>query len=278
MMKAQGIQDIPIAEIDTGFRLRPVDEGYAAMLAENIREVGRLRQPIEVRTVKGGKYRLIAGAHRLTACVKLGWEMIPTFVFEATEDEARLAEIDENLVRHELNPLDRATFLAERKALWEKLHPETTKGGDRKSADFKGKNQTEIISVWSFAKDTAERVGLTDRTIRNAVKIATNLAPDVKGRIAGTSIAKNQAELLALAKLGPAEQRAVLGLLLNERPQAGSVREAVGVLTNRPKKKPDGYSTLFLAWRHATAAQRARFIDFLRLNGVFETRHEEEAA
>lgn len=269
-MKSQGIQDIPISEIDTGFRLRPVDEGYAAMLAENIREVGRLRQPIEVRTVKGGGYRLIAGAHRLAACVKLGWEAIPAFVFEATEDEARLAEIDENLVRHELNPLDRATFLAERKALYEKLHPETKHGAQGGRGGKRNEDDT-----MSFSKDTAARVGLTERSIQRAVLIATNLAPDVKGAIAGTAIAKNQAELLALAKLGPADQRAVLGMLLGERPKAGSVREAIGVLTNRPKKKPDGYTTLILAWRHATEAEREMFVDYLRVNGRFDTQEEE---
>jgi len=243
------------------------------MLAENIREVGRLRQPIEVRTVKGGGYRLIAGAHRVAACVTLGWERIQAFVCEATEDEARLAEIDENLVRHELNPLDRATFLAERKALYEKLHPETRNGAQGGRGGKRNENETI-----SFSKDTAERVGLTDRAIQLAVRIATNLAPDVKGRIAGTAIAKNQAELLALAKLGPADQRAVLGLLLGERPQAGSVREAIGVLTNRPNKAPDGYSKLFSAWRHATAAEKAMFIEFLRDQGAFETTKEEEAA
>jgi len=209
-MKSLGLQDISIADIDTGFRLRAVDDGYAAMLAENIRETGRLRQPIEVRTAKSGGFRLIAGAHRLAACTLLEWSAIPAFVFEATEDEARLAEIDENLVRHELNPLDRATFLFERKTVYERLNPEAAKGGDRGNQHTGGK--ARLSEIVSFSRDTAERVGLTERTIQLAVKIATGLAPDVKGAVAGTAIAKTQAELLALAKLGPAEQRAVLGM------------------------------------------------------------------
>lgn len=194
-MKALGLQEIPIAVIDTTFRLRPVDEAWADALAENIRQAGRLRQPVELRAIAGG-YRLIAGGHRLAACKRLEWETIPAFVFDATEDEARLAEIDENLIRHELNPLDRAAFLSERKAIYERLNP-ATKHGAQGGRGGK-RNETEIVS---FSKNTAERIGLTDRTIRLAVMIAERLAPDVKGAIAGTWISKTQAELLALAKL-----------------------------------------------------------------------------
>lgn len=265
-MKSLGLQDISIADIDTGFRLRAVDDGYAALLAENIRETGRLRQPIEVRAAKSGGFRLIAGAHRLAACTLLEWSAIPAFIFEATEDEARLAEIDENLVRHELNPLDRATFLFERKTIYERLNPDTKAGVAGGKA-----RQGSANEIVSFARDTAERVGLTDRTIQLAVKIATGLAPDVKGAVAGTAIAKTQAELLALAKLGPAEQRAVLGMLLGDAPKAKSVREAMALLTNRPTKAPDGYAKLVTAWRHAGTADRRSFLEFLHRDGALAT-------
>ncbi|RJF84839.1 chromosome partitioning protein ParB [Azospirillum cavernae] len=264
-MKSLGLQDIPISDIDISFRLRPVDDGYATLLAENIQEAGRLRQPVEVRTVKGGGFRLIAGAHRLAACTKLDWPTIPAFVFEATEDEARLAEIDENLVRHELNPLDRATFLFERKSIYERLNPETKNGAQGGVGGKRNENETI-----SFSKDTAARIGLTDRTIQLAVKIATGLAPDVKVSVAGTAIAKTQAELLALAKLGPAEQRAVLGMLLGDEPKAKSVREAMAALTNRPAKVADGYAKLLTAWRHAGTGERRAFVEFLRKDGALD--------
>lgn len=127
-MKPLGLQSIPLADIDVSGRLRMVDPDHAALLAENMRQVGRLRQPVEVRERKGGGFKLIAGGHRYRAVEMLGWSEIEAFVFDASDDEARLAEIDENLVRHDLNPLDRAVFLAERKALYEKLHPQTKAG------------------------------------------------------------------------------------------------------------------------------------------------------
>jgi hypothetical protein len=43
-------------------------------------------------------------------------------------DQALLAEIDENLVRADLTPSERAAHHAKRKQLYLKLHPETQKG------------------------------------------------------------------------------------------------------------------------------------------------------
>lgn len=259
-MKNLGLQTIPVDKIDTSFRLRAVDDGYAAALAENIQQVGRLRQPIEVRKDKKG-YRLIAGGHRLAAVIKLEWAEVEAFVYDATEDEARLAEIDENLVRHELNPLDRATFLAERQAIYERLHPETRRGVA--GAEAKHGRANEVVS---FASETAERIGITKRTIQMAVSIATKLAPDVKAALVGTPLAMVQKELLALAKLPPAEQRAVLPLLLGDEPKAKTVQQAHAQFTGRAQaaSAPDGFQKLQTAWRHATMAERQAFLDWVK--------------
>lgn len=261
-MKNLGLQTIPVAQIDASFRLRVVDSGYAAALAENIQQVGRLRQPIEVRLWQDKKgYRLIAGAHRLEAVRLLDWPDIEAFVYDATEDEARLAEIDENLVRHELNPLDKASFLAERKSVWERLHPDTIKGVAGGKA-----RQGSASDTMSFAASTAERLGITPRTIERAVSIATKLAPDVKAALIGTPLAMVQKELLDLAKLPPAEQRAVLPMLLGETPTAKSVRQAHAQLTGRAPAAatPDGFQKLQTAWRHATLAERHAFLEWLK--------------
>ena len=99
-MKELGLQNIPVAAISLGLRLRVVDEVHAQHLAENIQEISRLRSPIEVRKVKGrakgDAYTIIAGGHRFRAVQLLGWTEVPAFVFEMTEQEARIWEIDEN--------------------------------------------------------------------------------------------------------------------------------------------------------------------------------------
>ena len=206
------IEEIEVDRIVMGERLRPIDEGYAHLLAKNIRDAGGLRQPIEIRSQRGrGDFALVAGGHRFRAVQILGWERVPAIVRQLDEIQARLAEIDENLIRHDLNPLDRAVFLAARKAVYEELHPETKRG--EKGRQVIEKRQTVTMTVWSFGAETAARCGLSEETIRRAVRIAGCLSPEIRARVAGTAIARNQAELLALAKLPPERQGAALDLM-----------------------------------------------------------------
>ena len=61
-----------------------------------------------------------------------------------------------------------------RKEIYEALHPETKQATGRELAE-KRWNATETISTASFADDTAQKSGLTARTIRQEVQIATGL-------------------------------------------------------------------------------------------------------
>jgi ParB family chromosome partitioning protein len=245
-MKPLGLQTIPLAQIDVSGRLRQVDPDHAALLAENIRQTGHLRQPPEVRKLKKGGFKLIAGGHRLAAAGLLGWTEIEAFVFELGDDEARLAEIDENLVRHDLNPLDRAVFLAERKALYEKLHPDTVAGVAGGKA--RQGSATEIIS---FARDTAERCGITERAVQLSVMIASRLAPEIRARIAGTWVAKKQSELLALVKVEPSKRLAVLDLVLGDDAPANTVKAALRLVDGASSPVSDDREKKLAALRKA---------------------------
>ncbi len=260
-MKALGLHQIPVVRIDFGTRLRQVSEDHAALLAANIAEVGRLRSPIEVRkTRKADQYTLIAGGHRLRAVQSLGWTEIDAFVFDLTDDEARLAEIDENLIRHELNPLDRAVFLAERKDLYLRLHPETAAG----TAGGKAR-QNSATDIMSFAADTAARCGLTERSIRRAVAIAVGLKPGARARIAGTWLAAKQSELLALTRASESEQHKALDLLLATPAQAKTVEAALkmvrGVVETAKSEDDAAFEALVKAWLRASGPVRRRFIN-----------------
>ncbi|PHS62101.1 MAG: hypothetical protein COB00_12715, partial [Alcanivorax sp.] len=144
-----------------------------------------------------------------------------------TKDELLLLEIDENLIRHELNPLDRAAFLSQRKEVYERLHPDARHGGDRKSEGFK--NQNEIISFWSFSEDAAEQAGLSKRSIEMAVALHNRLSPDVRKQIAGTALARNQSELTKLSKLTPDMQVKVAWIILDADNEAEKVATAVAI-------------------------------------------------
>jgi len=181
-MKSLGLQTLSLTAIDPGNRLRTIDEAYAQLLADNIKAFGGLRQPIEVRRKgkRDGAYVLIAGGHRLRAFAQLGWTEIPAFVFDASEEEGRLAEIDENLIRHDLNPLDRAVFLYERKDIYLRLHPETAAGVAGAKARH-GKTAMANLAIAAFAacfaRDVRERTGMSDRAVRRAVEIAHTNGP-----------------------------------------------------------------------------------------------------
>lgn len=107
---------VPIADIVVEDRLRAVDPAAATHLAESMDRQGQL-VPINVRTLEEGGYKLIAGAHRIVAAELLGWTEIEAFITDdLPEDELALLEIDENLYRAELRPVDKAHLARAREA------------------------------------------------------------------------------------------------------------------------------------------------------------------
>src|SRR5262249_11865575 len=154
-------------------RMRALRPDHVKQLADSMRLLG-LQQPI--RVLDGhGPYRLIAGWHRLEAAKLLEWDSITAIVVEGiSADEAQLAEIDENLCRAELSPAERALHLAERKRIYERLHPEAKHGGDRKSAEAKSKSQNENLKA--FASDTAVKTGKGRSTVARDVTRANKVA------------------------------------------------------------------------------------------------------
>jgi ParB family chromosome partitioning protein len=203
-------------------RLRAVDEDYVGLLAESIAARG-LDQPIRVTVADGaGFHRLISGAHRHAAVLKLGLPSIPAILFDGTALQAELMEIEENLIRRELSELDRATFLARHKAVWEALHPETKHGGDRRKKQVAklGHLNAEHPIATRFTRQAAQRIGFSERTIRRAILRYEALSPDTRARIAGTWLADNGSALDALIggreRRPEAEQQALLDILLAE--------------------------------------------------------------
>ncbi len=126
---ARRVIPIALAEIHASDRRRPVDPEQVQVIAESIGEIG-LQSPIAVRLdpADTAGYRLVAGAHRIAAAAELGWTRIDGLVVDGSDDELALMEIDENLARAEPTPLDRALFLAERKAIFERVHPPPKRG------------------------------------------------------------------------------------------------------------------------------------------------------
>jgi ParB family chromosome partitioning protein len=257
------IHRIGLDLIDVGDRLRPVDRDYVALLAASLHERG-LDTPIVVSAGgPDGNHQLIAGAHRLAAARSLGWAEIEALVSDADELQAQLQEIDENLIRRELSALDRAVFLARRKEIYEALHPETRHGGKRQG----GKSQS--FATWSgrFTKATAEKLGLSERSIQLSVRRAS-LPAEIREAIATHPVADSGSELDKLIAAPLDRQRAIVAALTRaEKPArnvSAALRELVGPdATSRAAETQAQLNALFGAWRKAGTAARGEFLDFL---------------
>jgi ParB family transcriptional regulator, chromosome partitioning protein len=195
---------LDVATILDQDRLRPVDPDKVAQVARSFAEVGQITD-IEVRA-DGDAWMLVAGAHRLAAARSLGWKTISATIFAGSEDQARLREIDENLFRHELNPLDEAVFLAERAEIYRRLHPET---GIGKSPKSKNANLASLPKARKFADDVAERTGISSRTVSRALTRFNKLSEAARDVIRGTEIARTGAALDFLCEIDPTHQARV---------------------------------------------------------------------
>jgi ParB family chromosome partitioning protein len=185
-----------VAKIVIGKRRRALDPVKVDDLAASIRRVG-LRHPITVtpmfegdveagfrrgKKVYADQMRLVAGLHRLEAVKKLGWRTIPVSVIPHRYPlHCELWEIDENLARAELTELERGEHLADRKAIYEQLHPETKAG----AAQALGMNRALGNDVSdklapTFTADTAAKTGLSQRAIERAIHRAENITPEIE--------------------------------------------------------------------------------------------------
>lgn len=76
-------------------------------LVESIRENGVL-EPILVKPMEGGNYRIIAGHRRNYACGLAGLNEIPAIIRDVPDDQAVIDMVDSNLRREKIRPSERA--------------------------------------------------------------------------------------------------------------------------------------------------------------------------
>jgi len=249
---------IPLEQIEVGDRLRGINPDWVEFLAGSMLDRGQ-DTPIQVRRIgRGDRYALIAGAHRMAALEKAGIATAAASVVQATPLQATLLEIDENLIRRELSALDRATFLARRKEVYEELHPETKRGGDRKSDQAEAR-----FGLITFSRSTAERLGITERSVEIAVARYRNISGATRVAIAGTWLAESGRQLDELAKLTPDMQRQVAEFVI-AHPDVKAVSQIVAALENKPKTAPPTHYDRFLAlWSKADAQTRLRIAEFV---------------
>lgn len=249
-------------EVDAENRLRPVSEAGVQSLIASIEVLGVIKDAIHVRKKRratGETLVLMAGGHRLEAAKRLGWETIPARVWaDVSDDFARLMEIDDNLSGADLSNLELSVFLAERKRVYERLHPETKAGVA--GARAKHGTATEIIS---FADSVAEKRELSARHIRNLIQIGNALSPREVAELAGAKEPLKLKDLMALAKIGePIVRSDIVGRLSSG--EVKSVAEGLGKLqpskTAAKDPEAEAYQKLAAAWDRAPMKVKRRFV------------------
>ncbi|WP_308389792.1 ParB/RepB/Spo0J family partition protein [Acidithiobacillus sp. AMEEHan] len=106
------LRNLPLDLIHPGTQQarKHFDEAALAELAESIRAEGVL-QPILVRADGGGGYELLAGERRWRAAQLAELREIPALIREASEQQALVIGIIENIQRQDLDPLEEAAAL-----------------------------------------------------------------------------------------------------------------------------------------------------------------------
>ncbi len=189
---------VRISEIAIGQRKRRLDEATVDRLMDSIRIHGLLH-PITVTKKKTG-YRLVAGWHRLEACRRLDHQEMAVVMVDGPELQLELAEIDENLIRAELSPIQRADCHARREDILKTLGLVTGHGGDRSSrqvGDLKS----------SYADQIAEALGVSARSVQRDLHRAKSVGPEIRGVLNKAMDNLTGAQLDSIAKANPEQQR-----------------------------------------------------------------------
>lgn len=181
---ARPLVDIPLDQIDIGFRLRQSDAAKVESLKASFSELGH-RTPISVTPrADGERYLLSAGLHRLEAARALGWSAILGFVESGDDLDAELWEIDENLCRAELTPADKALFTFRRKEIHLLRHPETAHGSpgvSRQVGDTRERSQAE-----RFTAATAKATGQSERAVQRDAERGEKISERALRQLRGT--------------------------------------------------------------------------------------------
>lgn len=275
-------RSIAVDRIIKGERLRAADPAAVEAKRVSMRESGQIA-PIMVRPAPGkpGWFILVVGLHRLEAAIAEGWTDIRSDVRHLTDDQARLIEVDENLIGPSLTPLERAIFIDVRLQVWARLHPDRVDQGDTgdgAAAPKRGRpansvKLTEFLgdtpATMGFSAETAEDLGLSTSTVERALRIARGLSPETRAQIAGTRVAKNEGLLRQLASVpDKSEQLRAAEALASAK--AKTFPDALMIASGKepapapePRPADEAVAAFMAVWKKASPTHRVAILHAL---------------
>lgn len=252
------IDMIPLEVIDVGPRARPVTTEAVALIVNSARDRdGGISTPIHVRRVKGGRFRLIDGAHRLAAAPELGLTVVPARVWDCTHQEAMFMEVDANLSIAHVAPVDLAVSLARRKEMYLALHPDTA-NGVVSALRRQGHGTTEM----SFGEYIARVLGVSRRQVERIVAAGERLKAEEAQALRAAPRRVAMDDLYALAKIAdPAERGFVVGRIAEAGAKPAAARRAFKGVETPPETAFDArLKGLLTGWGRAGMTVRRAFV------------------
>ena len=144
-------------------RLRRLDAAKVESIAASMDVLG-LQQPVSIwASEDGAVVDLVAGAHRVAAAQKLGWEKIDCIFVNMDEIDRQLWEIDENLMRADLGPAELAQHTAKRADLVRQKAAIVNSQNEKKLAQRPSEGQSD------FDEETTNATGKSKSTVRRVV-------------------------------------------------------------------------------------------------------------
>lgn len=272
----QQVHDVPIAKIRVGPRLRELDQSWAKALSGIMADEGGQRTPVDVYPVAGtDEFELGPGLHRLAAREIGGHETVRAFILRGASDlERRSREVSENLWRKNLEPLERAAFIAELLELNRVkagIDPDASLKSVAVSARWQQQLKADaedasakIALAYGLTDEVADQIGLSRRSVYLDLHLHKAIDAGVANQIRATAIGRNASQLRALAALAPEDQRKVAAEIVAGR--AAKVSEAVDRLTPgkvKPSAEAKRLSAVLGAMARMGRAERKAALDTL---------------
>ena len=240
---------------------RSVNDAVVKGLMESFEEVGQITPISCYFDPEIEAPVLVAGAHRLEAAKRLGWDRIDGVMLHTdsdTEDlDYELWSIDENLIRAELTDLERANHTARRAEIM-KYKAESAKLAEMENDLYQNANKGQV----DFVAETAAKTGKSFRAVERDKRRGEKIIPEVKDAIKDMPAADKGVELDALVGLEPDEQKQALA-----RVQSGAskhFRDARDFIKGDPPFPGDlELARLKKAWQKAGGKAREEFLAWI---------------
>jgi len=159
--------------------------------------------------------------------------------------------------------LERAAGLYVWKKAWEIAVPASRHGGDRRSASYREKDQSEKLSFCSVA---AAATGVTERLIQLDIQTAEQLGADGIKQLWSSPIADNGAALRAVAALDGIGRGALFAVWQDNPSLAFGAAMIAARLRAAEDTDEAIVRALVSAWARAGSKARRRFLDEIGLD------------